>query len=177
MIYGSVMTKGSTTLVLGGARSGKSKHAEGLADGHADPLVYIATAQAWDDEMKARIAAHAERRGDRWQTIEEPVALADSIGTHGHAGSFILVDCITLWLTNLLLGEHDIQAAANQLTAAIADCQATLVLVSNEVGQGIVPDNKLARRFRDEAGWLNQELAKTADSVVLVAAGLPLRLK
>ncbi|MEM8689425.1 MAG: bifunctional adenosylcobinamide kinase/adenosylcobinamide-phosphate guanylyltransferase [Pseudomonadota bacterium] len=171
------MTDASSTLVLGGARSGKSTYAEGLAAGHAGPLVYIATAEAYDGEMTSRIAAHVARRGEAWQTIEAPIALTDTIAEAGRPGHFLLVDCLTLWLTNLILGEHNVADHTGRLLEAIAACEARLVLVSNEVGLGIVPENALARRFRDEAGILNQSVAAAANHVVLVSAGLPLTLK
>lgn len=173
----AAMTVASTTLILGGARSGKSTYAEGLAEAHDGPLVYIATAQAYDGEMTARIAAHVARRGPAWQTLEEPIELAGAIAEAATPGSFVLVDCLTLWLNNLLLGEHDIAAHTDRLLASLAASEATLALVSNEVGLGIVPENALARRFRDEAGILNQNVAEAADRVVLVTAGLPLQLK
>lgn len=171
------MTDVTSTLVLGGARSGKSTYAEGLGADHGGPLVYIATAEAHDGEMTARIAAHVARRGEAWQTVEAPLELPEAIVEAGRAGQFLLVDCLTLWLTNLILGEHDVADRTHQLLKAITACQAKLVLVSNEVGLGIVPENALARRFRDEAGVLNQKVAAAADSVVLVTAGLPLTLK
>ncbi|MEM8647603.1 MAG: bifunctional adenosylcobinamide kinase/adenosylcobinamide-phosphate guanylyltransferase [Pseudomonadota bacterium] len=171
------MIDANSILVLGGARSGKSTYAEGLGAGGEGPLVYIATAQAYDGEMTDRIAAHVARRGEAWQTIEAPVALTDAIAEAGRPGHFVLVDCLTLWLTNLILGEHDVGDHTARLLAAIGACEAKLVLVSNEVGLGIVPENALARRFRDEAGILNQKVAAAVDSVVLVSAGLPLTLK
>ena len=173
----ALMTAPTSILILGGARSGKSTYAEGLAAGHDGPLVYIATAQAYDDEMSTRIAAHVDRRGPAWRTVEEPIDLAGALTEAAKPGCFILVDCLTLWLSNLLLGEHEITAHTERLLAGLADSKATLALVSNEVGLGIVPENALARRFRDEAGILNQKVAKAADRVVLVTAGLPLQLK
>lgn len=171
------MTQARSTLILGGARSGKSTYAERLAESHEGPLVYIATAQAYDGEMTDRIAAHVARRGPRWRTVEEPLALPDAIVAADKDNSFILVDCVTLWLTNVLLGEHDIPGHSARLLDAVEGCTSALALVSNEVGLGIVPENALARRFRDEAGVLNQKLAQVADQVVLVTAGLPLTLK
>ncbi|MCP5080545.1 MAG: bifunctional adenosylcobinamide kinase/adenosylcobinamide-phosphate guanylyltransferase [Alphaproteobacteria bacterium] len=171
------MTQPRLTLILGGARSGKSTHGESLADGHQGPLVYIATAQAYDGEMTTRIAAHVARRGAVWRTVEEPLDLPGAIMAADKDGSFTLVDCITLWLTNVLLGEHDVAARTSRLLEVVGGCTGPLVLVSNEVGLGIVPENALARRFRDEAGMLNQKLAQVAERVVLVTAGLPLQLK
>jgi adenosyl cobinamide kinase/adenosyl cobinamide phosphate guanylyltransferase len=163
------------TLVLGGARSGKSRHAEGLLEALKGPLAYIATAEAWDEEMRVRIAEHRDRRADRWITIDAPLDLAAGLAAAG--GRPVLVDCLTLWLTNLMLGEHDIPAAVAAFEGALAGYTAPVVLVSNEVGLGIVPDNALARRFRDEAGRLNQQMARLAGRVVFVAAGLPLVMK
>jgi adenosylcobinamide kinase / adenosylcobinamide-phosphate guanylyltransferase len=168
------------TLVLGGARSGKSRYAESLITAAPLPWVYVATAQAQDAEMADRIAHHRERRGAGWHTIEEPHDLEDAIDA-APAGAAVLVDCLTLWLTNRMLAEGDIDADIDAdtggLEAALARRRGPAVLVSNEVGSGIVPDNALARRFRDLQGRLNQRLAAHADCVVLVVAGLPLIVK
>lgn len=166
-----------STLVLGGARSGKSRHAEGLAVGHDGQRVYIATAQALDDEMASRIAMHREQRGHGWRTVEALLDLPGVIAAEDGEGRFILVDCVTLWLSNLILAEREPRPETERLARLIPTLRSRIVLVSNEVGMGIVPDNALARRFRDEAGWANQRLAEMADEVILVAAGLPLRLK
>jgi adenosylcobinamide kinase/adenosylcobinamide-phosphate guanylyltransferase len=163
------------TLVLGGARSGKSRHAEHLVQTHAPPWLYIATAQAYDDEMRERIALHRARRPAGWTTQEAPLALAAAI--RRHAGQPMLVDCLTLWLTNTMLADGDVAAAVDDLVAAASEARGPLVLVSNEVGFGIVPDNALARRFRDRAGVLHQRLAAEAERVVLMVAGLPLTVK
>lgn len=164
-------------LILGGARSGKSRHGQSWAEAHAGSLAYVATAQALDAEMAERIARHRAERDARWMTIEAPLDLPGAIAaTGGHHGA-ILVDCLTLWLSNLMLGEHDIPAATAALIAALAACPTPIALIANEVGFGIVPDNALARRFRDEAGRLNQRLAQVVDAAVLVVAGLPLTLK
>ena len=171
------MSQPRSTLILGGARSGKSSHGESLAEGHLGQLVYIATAQAYDGEMTTCIAAHVARRGPAWRTVEEPLDLAGAILDADKDDSFILVDCMTLWLTNVLLGEHDIAAHSDRLLEVVDACKGPLVLVSNEVGLGIVPENALARQFRDEAGVLNQKLAAVCERVVLVTAGLPLQLK
>jgi adenosylcobinamide kinase/adenosylcobinamide-phosphate guanylyltransferase len=162
------------TLVLGGARSGKSAHAERLIEACPAPWLYLATAQAWDDEMRARIAEHRARRPSGWQTLDVPTALPEAIRA---ATGPTLVDCLTLWLTNLLLAEADLEAATEALARACAAAPGPLVLVGNEVGLGIVPDNALARRFRDAAGRLHQRLAAQADRVVLTVAGLPLTVK
>jgi adenosylcobinamide kinase / adenosylcobinamide-phosphate guanylyltransferase len=171
------------TLVLGGARSGKSRYAESLITATAPPWTYVATAQALDAEMAERIAHHRARRGAGWHTIEAPHRLADAIDA-APAGA-ILVDCMTLWLTNRMLAQGeaqadidpDIEAETGGMEAALARRGGLAVLVSNEVGSGIVPDNALARRFADLQGRLNQRLAARADRVVLVVAGLPLIVK
>jgi adenosylcobinamide kinase/adenosylcobinamide-phosphate guanylyltransferase len=164
------------TLVLGGARSGKSRLAEGLVRWSGLSPVYIATAQAWDEEMAARIAAHRTDRGPGWRTVEAPLDLAAPLAGAA-AGEAVLIDCATLWLTNVMLGGGDVAAAETGLLAALAACAAPVVVVSNEVGLGIVPDNALARAFRDAQGRLNQRLAAQAGLVVFVAAGLPLVMK
>ncbi len=161
------------TLVLGGARSGKSRHAEALIEAETAPWAYIATAQAWDGEMRDRIAIHRARRCEGWQTLDAPLDLPAALAIPHPA----LVDCLTLWLTNLMLGEHDIAAATAALDAALDARTAATVLVGNEVGLGIVPDNALARRFRDEAGRLHQHLAARAGTVLFMVAGLPMRVK
>jgi adenosylcobinamide kinase / adenosylcobinamide-phosphate guanylyltransferase len=171
------------TLVLGGARSGKSRYAESLVAATPPPWIYVATAQAQDTEMAGRIAHHRARRGAGWHTVEAPHDLAAAIDA-APAGA-ILVDCLTLWLTNRMLAKsdiagdtaHDIDTHTCGLEAALARRGGPAVLVSNEVGSGIVPDNALARRFRDLQGRLNQRLAAHADRVVLVVAGLPLIVK
>lgn len=163
-------------LILGGARSGKSALAEQLAGAHAS-RVYIATGAAGDKEMQERIALHRARRGPAWRTVEEPLDLAGALAGNDAEGAYLLVDCITLWLSNLMAAEGDVEAAVEELAGTLADLRGTVALVSNEVGLGIVPDNALARRFRDIAGRANQRLAVACDQVVLVAAGLPLVLK
>ena len=163
------------TLVLGGARSGKSALAERLLTAGQGPWAYVATAQAFDDEMRERIAQHRARRADGWVTFEAPVDLAGTLGKAGDQP--VLVDCLTLWLSNLMLGGYDVALATDALIVALSDRTKPCILVSNEVGLGIVPDNALARLFRDEAGRLNQRMAEAADRVVFVAAGLHLTLK
>jgi adenosyl cobinamide kinase/adenosyl cobinamide phosphate guanylyltransferase len=165
----------SITLVLGGARSGKSAYAEGLLAGLPSPWVYIATGEAGDEEMRARIAEHQARRGPNWITHEVPLRLAEALGAAGERP--VLVDCLTLWVSNLMFAEQDIAAACEDVGRALVQRKAVTVLVSNEVGLGIVPDNALARRFRDEAGRVNQRLAKIADRVVFMVAGLPMIVK
>ena len=170
------MTKPRTILVLGGARSGKSRHAQSLAEAMTHEGCFIATAQSWDDEMRDRIARHQADRDARWTTVEAPLTLPDAIREHSRADRVVLVDCLTLWLTNLLLGDADLTAAGEALVAALNTVPGPVVLVSNEVGFGIVPDNVLARRFRDAQGSLNQRLARVCDATDLVVAGLSIRL-
>ena len=164
------------TLVVGGARSGKSAFAEGLLTASGRPRRYVATAEAWDDEMRDRIARHRADRGALWTTVEAPLHLAEALSA-AKPGEAVLVDCATLWLTNHLLADHDLAAETAHLLDALAACLAPVVIVSNETGWGIVPENALARRFRDEQGRLNQRLAQQADLAVAVIAGLPLVLK
>jgi adenosylcobinamide kinase / adenosylcobinamide-phosphate guanylyltransferase len=162
-------------LVLGGARSGKSMYAERLLTKHTAPWIYLATAQPIDDEMKRRIAEHQLRRGEGWRTIEAPIAIVDALDRE--AAQPVLVDCLTLWLTNLTLGGHDVATATSDLEAALSRRRGPTVLVSNEVGLGIVPQTSLGRSFRDEAGRLNQRMAARAEHVVFMIAGLPMTLK
>ncbi|PZR35890.1 bifunctional adenosylcobinamide kinase/adenosylcobinamide-phosphate guanylyltransferase [Caulobacter segnis] len=168
----------TVTLVLGGARSGKSGFAQRAAElaARGERTVMIATGQAFDDEMADRIARHQAGRGESWTTVEAPFELAAAIaGIPSDAAA--VVDCLTLWLSNHMLAGHDLEALSTELVEAVAACRARLWLVSNEVGLGIVPETPLGRRFRDEAGRLNQRLAATADEVYFLAAGLPLRMK
>ncbi|MCO6185785.1 bifunctional adenosylcobinamide kinase/adenosylcobinamide-phosphate guanylyltransferase [Rhizobium sp. L1K21] len=165
------------TLVLGGARSGKSAFAEQLAVQSGQALHYIATGQAWDDEMRERIATHRQRRGGLWTTHEAPVELSAAIASLDNANNTILVDCLTLWVTNLMMGESDMDAAFEALLNQLSGVRAHIIFVSNEVGMGIVPENAMARQFRDLAGSLHQKIAAQAEAVYLVAAGLPLKLK
>ena len=170
------------SLVLGGARSGKSSHAEKLVAGTlfgAPPraAVYIATAEAGDVEMATRIMAHRTRRGPHWSTIEEPIKLAQALAEAAARSAPILVDCLTLWLANLMRASADLDEAQDELLAALADLAPPVVFVSNEVGLGIVPDTPLGRAFRDAQGRLNMRLAERADRVILMTAGLPLLLK
>ncbi len=165
------------TLVLGGARSGKSALAERLATESGLAPVYLATATAGDAEMAARIADHRARRGAAWRTVEEPIDLAVALAREAGDGRVVVVDCLTLWLTNLILGGHDVAGRVADLPATLDRLAGPTILVANEVGLGIVPDNPLARDFRDHAGRLNQRVAAAADRVVFVAAGLPMILK
>ena len=166
-------------LVLGGVRSGKSRYAEELARGQARAVTLIATAEARDEEMAARIEAHRRHRDARWRVIEEPVALAAALHTALSPESLVIVDCLTVWLSNLLCGNdahaarRETQALLDALSSLAGDC----ILISNEVGFGIIPANALARRFGDEAGVLHQRIARQCDRVVLMVAGLPLTVK
>ncbi len=171
----------AVTLVLGGARSGKSAWAESLIERPADEewegATYLATATAGDAEMAERIRDHRERRDKRWRTVEEPLRLAETLQEHADPARPILVDCLTLWLSNLMQNERDIAIEFVALEKSLRDLVGPVVLVSNEVGLSIVPDNALARTFRDHAGRLNQQLALGADYVVFIAAGLAITLK
>ena len=164
------------TLVLGGARSGKSTYAERLIEATGRG-VYIATAEAFDDEMRDRIGTHQQRRGAGWHTLEEPLDLCGALVRASDIGAPALVDCLTLWLSNLMAADKEIDQEALRLIETLQNLNVPVVMVSNEVGLGIVPDNKLARDFRDHAGLLNQQVAAMADRVVFIAAGLPLTLK
>jgi len=170
-------------LVLGGARSGKSRYAEKQAQETDKPVLYIATAEARDAEMQARIARHRQDRPGHWQTLEEPVALGQAIARYDNAEQCILVDCLTLWLSNILfdrkgkLTESRLQQEKAELLAALSASSGDIILVSNEVGQGIVPIEKTTRRFVDEAGFLHQDIARISAKVTLICAGLPLSLK
>jgi adenosylcobinamide kinase/adenosylcobinamide-phosphate guanylyltransferase len=163
------------TLVLGGARSGKSRYAEGLITALPPPWIYVATAEAGDEEMAERIKSHRERRGAQWRTIEAPRELAKALSACGDGP--VLVDCLTLWLSNLMLAEANIEEETARLEKTLAATNGPLVLVANEVGSGIVPSYPLGRRFRDLQGMLNQRIAARAERVILMVAGLPLALK
>ena len=165
------------TLVLGGARSGKSRYAEGLVEAAAKRGLYLATAEALDGEMQERIGRHRARRGPRWATIEEPLEIAQSIRREASADRPVLVDCLTLWLANLLEARRAVEREIEALVEALPRLDGPVVFVANEVGLGIVPENALARAFRDHAGRLNQAIAARAERVVFLAAGLPLILK
>jgi adenosyl cobinamide kinase/adenosyl cobinamide phosphate guanylyltransferase len=170
---------GYLNLVLGGARSGKSRYAESLIAALPPPWqapwTYIATAEPGDDEMTARIAAHRARRGSSWRTLEAPRDLAAAL--MGNARAPVLVDCLTLWLSNLLLADADIDKEIERLEETLTAIVAPVVLVANEVGSGIVPEHPLGRQFRDLQGILNQRMAARADRVILMVAGLPLAIK
>jgi adenosylcobinamide kinase/adenosylcobinamide-phosphate guanylyltransferase len=164
-------------LVLGGARSGKSRFAEALVTGASLSAFYVATAEPHDAEMRDRIAAHRARRGASWTTIEEPIELVNRLLAMAESAQPILVDCLTLWLSNLMGAGCDVGFEIERLLAILPQIKAPMVMVANEVGLGIVPENELARRFRDHAGRLNQGVAALADRVLFMAAGLPLALK
>jgi adenosylcobinamide kinase / adenosylcobinamide-phosphate guanylyltransferase len=165
------------TLVLGGARSGKSRHAERMVLASGLEPVYLATAEALDGEMAARIAAHRSHRGPEWHMLEEPLDLTGALGRECAAGRVVLVDCLTLWLTNLMVHERPVDMEIERLIEGLPGLPGPLVLVSNEVGQGVVPVAAMARAFVDHAGFLHQRIAERADAVVLMTAGLPQRLK
>jgi adenosylcobinamide kinase/adenosylcobinamide-phosphate guanylyltransferase len=164
-------------LILGGARSGKSRFAENRIN-HAGGGIYIATGRAWDEEMANRIELHKSSRGEIWQTIEEPLDLFGVLSACNRDGSKpVLVDCLTLWLTNLMLEDRDIEAEFDRLCDLLPELDIPVLLVSNEVGFGIVPENAMARSFRDHAGRLHQRIAELADQVTLVVAGIPMSVK
>ncbi len=166
-----------STLVLGGARSGKSKFAEDLVLKSGLKPIYLATGRAFDDEMVERIESHQNRRGEEWETVEEPLALVDALSHAAIPGRMILVDCLTLWITNLMMAEANVDKEADLLVRYLAEAKAPIVLVSNEVGQGVVPENKMAREFVDLSGLVHQRLAAAANHVYFVTAGLPNKLK
>ena len=173
-------------LVLGGARSGKSRFAEQAAIDSGKEVVYIATATVYDDEMQSRINRHIDDRPDHWLTVEEPLLLAQTLTKHADKDKCLLVDCLTLWLTNVLMAEQSKNSGQGikslveykeELLTVLSILPGQVILVSNEVGQGIVPMGALSRRFVDEAGWLHQDIARIAQQVTLVVAGLPMHLK
>lgn len=174
----SKLTGNRACLVIGGARSGKSRHTEALARAETGDLNYIATGQALDAEMEKRIAHHRSSRGAEWRTHEVPLSLVACLKARAEEPRpVVVVDCLTLWLTNLILAGRDVTAEADALAAFVCRCSYPLYLVANEVGLGIVPENALARRFRDEAGLLNQKIAAAAGTVIFMAAGLPMVMK
>ncbi|MBV1842359.1 bifunctional adenosylcobinamide kinase/adenosylcobinamide-phosphate guanylyltransferase [Photobacterium ganghwense] len=174
------MFRVNTELVLGGARSGKSSHAEYLAQTSGLDVIYIATATAGDEEMAARIAHHQQTRPNHWALVEEAVDLAGAIRRHSLPDNCLLIDCLTLWLTNCLFNDElalDWPGQKAALLAALAEAPGRVILVSNEVGQGIVPMGAMSRRFVDESGWLHQTIARQVDRVTFVTAGIPQILK
>jgi adenosylcobinamide kinase/adenosylcobinamide-phosphate guanylyltransferase len=169
-----------TCFITGGARSGKSAFAERLANGFAGQRAYIATAQALDAEMAAKIEKHRKDRGVSWDTYEEPLAISELIRKLSGRYEVALLDCLTLWLSNIMAhteGDDEIALRADELTMAVRDFGGVCIIVSNEVGLGIVPDNPLARKFRDLAGMLNQRIARVADEVYFTASGIPMKIK
>ncbi len=176
------MEQGKKILVTGGTRSGKSTFAQQMAERLPGPRAYLATAQILDDEMRERVTRHQAQRGQAWQTtIEEPYALSTSLLQAASHYPVIMMDCITLWLTNILFSNQEnpdlVLQKVDQLITSLQDCTSTVIMVTNEVGLGIVPENPLARKFRDLAGFANQKLAAACDTVYLVSCGLPLKLK
>lgn len=168
---------GRIIFVLGGARSGKSSYAERIVDTSGLRPIYLATGRAFDREMEERIDIHRGQRPGHWCTIEEPLALVEALLDHCAPDCFVLVDCLTLWITNLMLEERDIKTETAALLDVLSQLKGPVVFVSNEVGLGIVPDNQMAREFRDHAGFLHQDVASSADEVYFMAAGLPLKMK
>jgi adenosylcobinamide kinase/adenosylcobinamide-phosphate guanylyltransferase len=176
-LAGTTQSLPPVTLVLGGARSGKSSYAERITVAHPRGCVYIATAEIGDDEMAERVRKHQARREAHWRTVEAPLELGAAIMAETEQGAAVLVDCLTLWLSNLMAAGRDPAQETENLIRALGQAGGPVVFVSNEVGMGIVPDNALAREFRDHAGRMNQRIAEIANTVYFVAAGLPLRLK
>lgn len=167
----------NTLLVLGGARSGKSSYAQMQAELLRPQRVFIATAEAHDEEMRARIERHVAERDASWQTVESPLTLGDAIANSAASDRVVLVDCLTLWLSNLMHSDAEVESEVQKLAEQIAAVASPLIVVSNEVGMGLVPNTELGRRFRDEQGRLNRKVAAACGRVEFVAAGLPLRLK
>ena len=168
---------GKIVLVLGGARSGKSVFAEEMIAKSGLSKIYVATGQAFDREMSDRIDIHKERRGKEWSTVEDPFDLAGVLEKNAALDKAVLVDCLTLWVTNLMMEEKDVLQEGAALVSTLPSLSGLIVLVSSEVGMGLVPDNYMARAFRDHAGRLHQQIAAIADEVYFVAAGLPLKMK
>lgn len=168
---------GKSLLILGGARSGKSSYAEKLGKNSGLNLYYLATGRAWDDEMNERISMHQSSRGSQWTTLEEPLDLVGALEDVAQHENFVLVDCLTLWVTNLMMTERDLEAEFARLEQIIPRLKGVVAFVSNEVGLGIVPENKMAREFRDHAGFLHQAVAKQVTEVYFMAAGLSLKMK
>ena len=175
----STMSEGGAVFVLGGARSGKSRFAEDLVLQSGRKKIYLATSEIWDEEMEDRVEQHKARRGPDWKVMEEPLEISSVLKKHADRDTCILVDCLTLWLTNLMMAERNIKEAGNELIETIRglSAESSIVFVSNEVGQGIVPIDKMAREFRDHAGHLHQDIAQAVSHVWFVTAGLPQKLK
>ena len=170
------MNRDKIYLILGGARSGTSPYAEQLANNYSQKI-YLPTALNPDEDLKARIKAHQDRRGNSWQTLDPSLNLAATLNAQSNKNAVILIDCLTLWLFHLLENKRNIQETTETLIQALTKAKGPIIMVSNEVGLSIVPENKLARQFRDAQGTLNQQIAKTATDVLFIAAGLPLILK
>lgn len=171
----TLVMNATITLVLGGVASGKSAYAEGLAEATSPQRLYVATAEPHDDEMVSKIRAHRERRGNGWRTEEATLDVAPVLGNVSE--DLVLLDCASMWLTNHLMAETDLEQATEGFLAALTNCRKPVIVVSNEVGLGGVEVNKLARRFANEQGRLNQKLAEIADRIILVTAGIPLVLR
>jgi len=173
--------KHQTTLIIGGCRSGKSDHALKLGEAASGLRnFFIATCVPHDDEMRARVARHQQERGDQWQTLETPLDLSETIARHQSEASVMVIDCLTLWISNLMMAESDDQALIQKikiLSTAVNQATCPIILVSNEVGTGIVPENQMARRFRDLSGWANQHLAAACPRVIWMVAGIPVTIK
>jgi adenosylcobinamide kinase / adenosylcobinamide-phosphate guanylyltransferase len=170
-------TKNKIILVLGGARSGKSAFAEQMALESTAAPIYLATGRAWDDEMTSRIDKHKARRETNWQSFEEPLEVSQFVRNKSTGYDTLLLDCLTLWVTNLMLEERAIEPAFQDLLSTITSFQGTIIFVSNEIGMGIVPENKMAREFRDYIGDLHKRIADIANEVYLVVAGIPMTVK
>lgn len=169
--------KGNIFFILGGARSGKSRFALQRASEFSGKKAYIATAQALDDEMKERIDKHKKERSGDWTTFEEPINISGIIKDVHKKYDVIIIDCLTLWLSNLMLAGSNIEKELELFISSLTDVHCSIFIVSNEVGLGIVPDNAIARKFRDLSGYVNQRIAETADEVYLAAAGIPIKIK
>ena len=170
--------------VTGGARSGKSDFAQDMAEKRAGKRLFLATAQAFDEEMKKRIQKHQEKRGERWETLEEPILLGNALRSSAGSYNTILVDCLTLWMSNLIMEFPDDDEKIREIRddffrnmEGMEGMEGMIIVVSNEVGAGIVPDNKLARDYRDQLGFLNQAVARRADEAYLLCAGIPVKIK
>lgn len=175
----SIQSSATSFLILGGARSGKSRYAEALATAENKEVIYIATANILDHEIQERVAHHQQNRPDSWETVEEPLHLADTLSKHASTEKVLLVDCLTMWITNLLSEKNEayLQTEVEKLLKQVGNLTGTIIFVSNEVGMGIIPMGELTRKYVDEAGRLHQQLAQSVDNVTLMVAGLPLSIK